>query len=110
MTMEWRSKMGQRIREVRNRVGITQMELAEMADLSVSYISHIENGKKTASLYSTIIIANELGVTVNEFLYGIQENDNTVYQTDMDILMGQCNAEQKNMLYKLAKAFVEIIM
>lgn len=110
MTMEWRNKMGQRIREVRNRVGITQMELAEMTDLSVSYISHIENGRKTASLYSTIIIANELGVTVNEFLYGIQENDNTVYQTDMDILMGQCNAEQKNMLYKLAQAFIDIIL
>ena len=36
-------QIGYRIKEVREQNHISQAQLAEMTDLSVSYISHIEN-------------------------------------------------------------------
>ena len=45
-------QIGYRIKEVREQNHISQAQLAEMTDLSVSYISHIENAKRKASLES----------------------------------------------------------
>ena len=59
-------QIGYRIKEVREQNHISQAQLAEMTDLSVSYISHIENAKRKASLESIIRIVNALGVTVDE--------------------------------------------
>ena len=42
-------QIGYRIKEVREQSHISQAQLAEMTDLSVSYISHIENAKRKAS-------------------------------------------------------------
>lgn len=39
-------QIGYRIKEVREQNHISQAQLAEMTDLSVSYISHIENAKR----------------------------------------------------------------
>lgn len=109
MKAELKIVIGQRIKEIREREKLTQMKLAERADLSVSYISHIEHGKKSASIETLVNIANELGVTVNEFLYGIQVNDSMVYQTDMDILLGECTAIQKRIVYQVVKVLIEIL-
>lgn len=38
---------GQRIANLRNHYGLSQEKLAEMADISVQFLSQIENGKKT---------------------------------------------------------------
>ena len=61
-------QIGYRIKEVREQNHISQAQLAEMTDLSVSYISHIENAKRKASLESVIRIVNALGITVDELL------------------------------------------
>lgn len=41
-------RIGQRIRVIRRARKMTQAELAECANLSVPYVSHIENGIKQA--------------------------------------------------------------
>ena len=54
-------QIGYRIKEVREQNHLSQAQLAEITDLSVSYISHIENAKRKASLESIIRIVNALG-------------------------------------------------
>ena len=53
--------VGKRIREVREGLQISQLKLAEMAGLSVSYISMVENGKRKASLDSLVRIYGRAG-------------------------------------------------
>ena len=43
-------QIGRQIRAARLRRKMTQAQLAETADLSVPYISHVERGKKRVSL------------------------------------------------------------
>ena len=80
-----------------------------MTDLSISYISHIENAKRKASLESIIRIVNALGITVDELLAGVQMNNPTAYQTDIDILMENCSENEKRFIYELIKAILESI-
>ncbi|MPM61108.1 hypothetical protein SDC9_107962 [bioreactor metagenome] len=53
----------EKIRELRLLKKMTQEQLAEAADLSVGYISALENGKKSPSLKRLEKIAYVLGVT-----------------------------------------------
>ena len=55
-------KLGRRIQANRERLGMKQEELAELAELSVNYISAIERGVKCPSLDAFVRIANALEV------------------------------------------------
>lgn len=94
-------QIGYRIKEVREQNHISQAQLAEMTDLSVSYISHIENAKRKASLESVIRIVNALGITVDELLAGVQVNNPAAYQTDIDMLMEDCSENEKRFILSL---------
>ena len=76
-------------------------------ELSVSYISHIENAKRKASLESIIRIVNALGITIDELLAGVQMHNPTAYQTDIDILMEECSENEKRFIFELIKASVD---
>lgn len=100
-------QIGYRIKEVREQNHLSQAQLAEITDLSVSYISHIENAKRKASLESIIRIVNALGITVDELLAGVQINNPAAYQTDIDILMEDCSENEKRFVYELIKISLE---
>lgn len=60
--------IGKRIKFYRNQKNMSQMQLAEKADLSAPYISYIETGAKKISLPVLIKIAEVLGTTPNNLL------------------------------------------
>jgi transcriptional regulator with XRE-family HTH domain len=101
--------IGKRVRETRKQQKISQEKLAELTDLSVSYISHIENARKQASLSSLLKIANALGITIDELLNGNQLYNPTEYQTDIDLLMSDCSGVEKRFIYELICAAKSII-
>ena len=55
-------QIGRQIRGARLRRKMTQAQLAEAADLSVPYISHVERGKKRVSLDALLRISQALDV------------------------------------------------
>ncbi|MBQ1422384.1 MAG: helix-turn-helix transcriptional regulator [Firmicutes bacterium] len=62
MTITSSKDFGQAIRDRRNALKYTQAELAAFTGFSVSFLSDLERGKKTAELEKAIIIANTLGL------------------------------------------------
>lgn len=65
MKTEFATYVGDRIRTVRARNGVTQRELAEDAGISVSFLSEVENGKRCVSLVKAVNIAHALGVPLS---------------------------------------------
>ncbi len=55
--------IGTRIKTHRRKLQLSQMQLAELSDLSVPYISYIETGKKKISLKALVSIANALNIS-----------------------------------------------
>lgn len=48
----------------RKELGYTQKYLSEFSGFSVSFISDVENGKKTVELEKSFVLANLLGIDV----------------------------------------------
>lgn len=63
-------KIGENIKKLRIHKGLTQSQLAEIADISTVHISHIETGSVAMSLESLIAISNGLGTTPDIILLG----------------------------------------
>jgi transcriptional regulator with XRE-family HTH domain len=62
-------KLGQAIKGLRERKGISQTDLQERAGLSSGYISRLENGEYDApSIVHILKIANAFDMTLRDFL------------------------------------------
>ncbi len=72
MAADLPKRLGNRIRQLRNRAGITQAQLAERVDISPEFMSRLERGLKAPSLDSADKIAHALGVSLSE-LFDFQE-------------------------------------
>jgi len=80
MNNERIKQIGKRIRCLRKSKRITQEKLAEMIDVSVPYISNIENGKVTASAEIIVRLAEALGTSADTIF--CLEIENSVDQAE----------------------------
>ena len=55
--------LGQRIRDYRKQMHKTQEQLAETANISLSFLGHIERGSRKASLETIVAVSNSLGIS-----------------------------------------------
>ena len=86
--------IGQRVREYRCRQHLRQDALAWDAEISVSYLSCIENGVKQASLGSIVRIAGALNVSVESLLFGDMAYEDDDFQELYAVLNGCGEIEQ----------------
>ena len=73
-------RLGDRIREERLRLHLTQATLAEAIDISDTYMGAIERGERSLTLDTLLRLVNRLGVTVDYLL------DDYVSNSDIIIL------------------------
>lgn len=64
--------LGKLVKTKRTELGISQEELGFRANLDRTYISGIERGVRNPSLTALVTLANGLGITVSELLYGLE--------------------------------------
>ena len=55
---------GEAVRNRRKNLGYTQKYISEFTGISVSFLSDLENGKKTIELDKALSVANLLGLDV----------------------------------------------
>jgi transcriptional regulator with XRE-family HTH domain len=75
--MEVKSKIGNRIKELRGVKEMSQKDLSYAADLDRSYIASVEKGQRNISIVNIEKIATALGVTLKDFFKSNLFNDNT---------------------------------
>lgn len=59
--------VGRRVKELRNKLGVSQEELADLAGLDRTYITSVECGKRNISIVNIEKLAKSLNITLNEF-------------------------------------------
>jgi transcriptional regulator with XRE-family HTH domain len=69
--MDVKSKIGNRIKELRVLNNMSQKELAYSSDLDRSYIAGVENGQRNISIVNLEKIAISLGVSLSELFKDI---------------------------------------
>ena len=65
--MDIKILVGKRVKELRNKLGVSQEELADMAELDRTYITSIERGKRNISIVNVEKLANALNVSLSIF-------------------------------------------
>jgi len=65
--MNVKSKIGQRLRELRKQKGLSQEKFSFECDLDRTYIASIEQGKRNVSIENIEKIAKALDMSVSEF-------------------------------------------
>jgi len=108
--------IGSNLKKIRSTVGISQSELARIADITSVYVSNIENDKKSPSAEILAKIASALGVSIDDFFKDKlganddEENNDRIFglnRDSEDVLnnYGGLNSEDK----EKAKAFLKFL-
>ena len=62
-----KTKVGKRIKELRNKLGISQEDLAFRSEIHRTYIASLEVGKRNVSIETLEKVVNALEVSLSEF-------------------------------------------
>jgi len=79
-------QVGRRLKESRQKLGLTQEQLAERAGLHYSYIGQVERGDKNPSLKSLYRLAGALNVGID---YLLEEDGGYRDRTAADLLLSE---------------------
>jgi len=69
-------RIGARIKECREKSGLTQEQLAEITDISTGYLSSIERGERFPRVDNLIAILNAIGASANDIFVDVLDNAN----------------------------------
>lgn len=95
--------LGERIREERLRLHLTQAQLAEDVDISDTYMGAIERGERSLTLDTLVRLVNRLGVTVDYLLAdSVSDSDDNIMEQFKQII-DQQPLERKQMAVKVLR-------
>lgn len=95
------------VRLFRKRECLTQMELAEHADLSWDTVKRLEAGKHTMSLENFLRVADALNVPLHELLYEEKEEAPEIERIK-EILQGRESKQREYLLHMLSEMAKEL--
>ena len=101
--------IGERIRNFRKEKGLSQEELADIANLHATYIGQLERGEKNATLESIEKVANALEISLEDLFRSIHPNPDYQTYTLTQIIsrLQTRNIEDLKMILKLLDLLLE---
>lgn len=96
--------IGKRIRSRRKALGLSQERLAELVEISITHMSHIETGSTKLSLPVLIKLANALSCSTDELLSDSLMRCEPVLNQEIAALIKDCNSIELRILVDVLKA------
>lgn len=97
-------QIGIRIRQERIRNRLSQEQLAELANVSPQYISHIETGRKRASLEIIVYIVNALNISLDQLLADNLTASQYKYDAELYQIIKGCTNYERRVILDIALA------
>lgn len=95
--------VGSRIRELRQRKGMSQADLAAKANISVPHMSSIELGKSQMMLPMFVRLLEVLDVSADYLLRANVTSVNTLYQSEFNELLADCTPQEMDSILKIVQ-------
>lgn len=96
-------KLGLKIKEMRQKAGLTQDKLAEIISCNTSHISNIENNHTKVSLNVLFALANALNTSIDFLLADQLENSALALENEIIRVLKSCDNSTKEKLLKIAE-------
>lgn len=100
-------QIGQQIRKARRAQGLSQEQLAEKVDISVTHMSHIETGATKLSLPVLVALAEALGVSTDEILFPEREAAVLDARKSVQAILQTCTPKQTSLILAIARAVMQ---
>ena len=101
--------IGQRIKEIRMRAGLSQSKAAEAIGVAQSHMSNIETGTTRVSLTAIVSLANALSVTVDDLLCDSVVKSKVQFEKDIAGILADCDEYEIRMVKDMAQALKETL-
>lgn len=105
-----RITVGERIRQKRTLIGLSQDELAEQIDRAPKYISDIERGICGMSIETMLAFSKRLDMPLDYMMFGTASEADILQQTNEEAsivhIISQCPPPQKEYAIRLLKLFI----
>ena len=102
--------VGQRIRAIRKKRGMTQERLAELAEISPQHCSGIETGAAKVSLPALVKIANALNASMDELLLdSISAVEKPSLMKEVETVFGDATPDETYLMLAQAKRIKEAV-
>lgn len=100
--------IGQRIREEREKFGLSREEFAEILGLSDYYIGQLERGERQMSLPVLVKIVNSLHISLDYLIFGKTSDDvcDSNKDTEINNLLNKCSPKELDIVKKLIRTIL----
>ena len=102
-------EIGLRIAQARKKKSMSQADLAEKAQVSISHISDIENGKKQIGIEIFIRKTEALNVSADWLLRASNNEVKQIQRNEFDELLSDCTAAERKSLLRIMQDVKEAL-
>ena len=96
-------ELGKRIRAERRKQDLTQEKLAEMANISDSFMGHIERGGRTLSIETLAKLANALNLSIEYIVCGEFNYQPNMLPAEILDALNRMSSNQRKVFLKIMK-------
>ncbi len=104
--MDIKKALGSRIKSVRKSLGMTQEQLAEKANISVTFIGLTERGVNIPSVKTCESIAKAMGVTLSELFAVDETNEKEKVITELNSYLRRSDPEDVIFVKEIAEKMI----
>lgn len=98
--------IGQRIKQERNNMGLTQFQLAEKVDISPQYEGKIERGEKQFSFDTIAKLSIALNTSLDYLAFGHDNKNQCPERQELEILANKLSEGQLSLLNDMVRAML----
>jgi len=105
-----RKRFGNRIRQLRESMGLTQEELASKVLMDYKYLGSVERGERNITIDKIQRIAEGFGVEAYQlFLFSVSgfKPQSEVIEDKIEDILERCNAEKKKLVLRIIAQIAE---
>ncbi len=95
-------QIGSRVKQARLAKHMTQQQLAEAADMSVSFLSNIENGRQSMNLRALIAISDALNVSSDSLIREVPRTASHIAE-EIEKELTSCTPKEREAILQLVK-------
>lgn len=95
---DFRKSMGNRMKEERKKLNLTQEQMAEQLDISVKHYGGVERGNAGLSLENLVDVSTILGRSLDYIIKGIPEADDILPSRIKDIYINSSEEKRRRIV------------
>ena len=94
-------EIGARLKQARLAKNLTQPQLAEAADISVSFLSNLENGRQAMNIKTLAVLLDILNISADWLLNNGTDSANHAAAREIEKELASCTPKERDTILRL---------